>query len=163
MRNRVVVSNSTPIIALLGIGCLGVLEELYGKVIIPKAVHEEITIKDASVLDGFEWIDVRDIANIAAKDAFAATLHDGEVEVMLLAKEIGAELIIMDDGLARKHVKYLSLTVTGTVGVLLRAKHDGIINEIKPVLDDLIQQGFYISDDVLHEVLCLAGETIGYA
>jgi predicted nucleic acid-binding protein len=158
MRNRTVVSNSTPIIALLRIGRLGILEELYGAVIIPKAVHEEITVKDESVLDGFEWIDVRNIANIAAKEAFAATLHDGEVEVMLLAKEIGADLIIMDDGLARRHARYLNLTVTGTIGALLRAKQQGIINEIRPVLDNLVQQGFYISDDVFREVLHLAGE-----
>lgn len=161
MRNRTVVSNSTPIIALLRIGRLGILEELYGEVIIPKAVHEEVTVKDASALDGFGWIDVRDIANIAAKEAFAATLHDGEVEVMLLAKEIGAGLIIMDDGLARKHARYLNLTVTGTVGVLLRAKQNGIINEIRPALDDLVRQGFYISNDVLREVLRLAGEITG--
>jgi predicted nucleic acid-binding protein len=161
MRNRTVISNSTPIIALLRIGRLGILEKLYGAVIIPEAVHEEITVKDASALDGVEWIDVRNIANIAAKEAFAATLHDGEVEVMLLAKEIGADLIIMDDGLARKHAKYLDLTVTGTVGVLLRAKRDGIINEIRPVLDDLVGQGFYISDDVFREVLRLAGEISG--
>ncbi|MDR1481740.1 MAG: DUF3368 domain-containing protein [Synergistaceae bacterium] len=161
MRNRTVVSNSTPIIALLRIGRLSILEELYGALIIPKAVHVEVTVKDASALDGFEWIDVRNIANIAAKEAFAATLHDGEVEAMLLAKEIGASLIIMDDGLARKHAKYLNLTVTGTVGVLLRAKRDGIINEIRPVLNDLVRQGFYISDDVLREVRRLAGEITG--
>ena len=59
MRNRTVVSNSTPIIALLRIGRLGILEELYGEVIIPKAVQEEVTVKDASALDGFGWIDVR--------------------------------------------------------------------------------------------------------
>ena len=158
MRNRTVVSNSTPIIALLKVGRLGILEKLYGTVIIPKAVHKEVTVKDVSALDGFEWIDVRNIANIAAKEAFIATLHDGEVEVMLLAKEIGAGLIVMDDSLARKHAKYLNLTVTGTVGALLRAKRENIINEIKPILDDLIRCGFYLSDDVLHAVLRLAGE-----
>jgi predicted nucleic acid-binding protein len=161
MPNQTVVSNSTPIIALLKIGRLGILEGLYGAVIIPKAVYEEVTVKDGSVLDGFGWIDVRNIANIAAKEAFAAVLHEGEVEVMLLAKEIGAGLIILDDGLARKHARYLHLTVTGTVGVLLRAKQDGIINEIRPVLDDLVRQGFYISDDVFREVLRLAGEIEG--
>jgi predicted nucleic acid-binding protein len=155
-----IVSNSTPIIALLEIKRLDILKRLYGTVIIPKAVHEEVTVKDASALDGFEWIDIRHVANIAAKEAFTTTLHDGEVEVMLLAKEIGADLIIMDDSLARKHAKYLNLTVTGTVGALLRAKRDSIVNEIKPILDDLIRRGFYLSDDVFRAVLCLAGEAM---
>ncbi|MDR3331443.1 MAG: DUF3368 domain-containing protein [Synergistaceae bacterium] len=158
MRNRTVVCDSTPVIALLGIGRLDILKELYETVIIPEAVRKEVVIKDARALDGYNWIQVKPIANITAKEAFTAALHDGEVEAMLLAKETIADLIIMDDSLARKHTKYLNLNVTGTIGVLLRAKAEGIIIDIKPVLDDLIQFGFYISDDICKEVLRLAGE-----
>jgi predicted nucleic acid-binding protein len=158
MPDRTVVCDSTPIIALLGIGRLGILKELYETVIIPEAVRKEVVIKDACAFDGYSWIQVKPVANVAAKEAFTAALHDGEVEAMLLAKEIIADLIIMDDILARKHAKYLNMNVTGTIGVLLRAKAEGIIIEIKPVLSDLIQFGFYISDDVYKEVLRLAGE-----
>ncbi|MDR1979022.1 MAG: DUF3368 domain-containing protein [Synergistaceae bacterium] len=158
MRDRTVVSDSTPLIALLRIGRLDILKELYGTVIIPKAVREEVSIKNTRVLEGYGWIHVKSISNVTAKEAFTSALHEGEVEVMLLAKEIAADLIIMDDGLARKHAKYLNLNVTGTVGVLLRAKRDGVISEIRPVLDDLIQFGFYISDNVYGDVLRLAEE-----
>jgi predicted nucleic acid-binding protein len=153
-----VVVNSTPIIALLGIGRLDLLRELYGTVVIPAAVRDEICITNTDALVGCAWIAVRQITNLVAKETFTTALHDGEVEVMLLAKEMNADLVIMDDGLARKHAKYLNLTITGTMGVLLRAKARGILTEIKPVLNDLIRFGFYISEDVCRDVLRLAGE-----
>jgi predicted nucleic acid-binding protein len=77
---------------------------------------------------------------------------------MILAKELNADLVIIDNGLARRHAKRLGLTITGTVGVLLRAKSAGIIESVSPVLDELIESGFFISGDVCNEVLRLAGE-----
>jgi predicted nucleic acid-binding protein len=157
MRKTVIV-NSTPILALHEIGRLEILKELYGEIVIPEAVRREATVKDVSTLAGKEWICVTPITNLTAKELFTTALHDGEVEVMLLAKERDADLVIIDDGLARRHAKYLKLTITGTVGVLLRAKSNGVIRAVKPILDDLIGCGFYLSEDVYREVLRLAEE-----
>jgi predicted nucleic acid-binding protein len=110
---KTVVSNSTPIIALLDIGRLDILEKLYGEVIIPNAVYSEVTVKDARRLDGYDWVRVTAITNLAAKELFTSALHDGEVEVMILAKELNADLVVIDDGLARRHAKRLGLTITG--------------------------------------------------
>ena len=155
---RTVVVNSTPIIALAEIGQLEILKQVYEEVTIPIAVRDEVTVKDTHLLDACDWIKVVPITNITAKEMFTSALHDGEVEVMLLAKEIDADLAIIDDGLARKHAKYLGLNITGTLGILLRAKDSGIINELRPILNDLVSTGFYISDDVRDEVLRIAGE-----
>jgi predicted nucleic acid-binding protein len=155
---KIVIVNSTPILALHEIGRLEILKELYTEIIIPDAVRREVTVKDANTLGGSAWIHVAPITNLTAKELFTTSLHDGEVEVMLLAKERGADLVVIDDGLARRHAKYLKLTVTGTVGVLLRAKGSGVIKAVKPILDDLIACGFYLSNDVYKEVLRLAAE-----
>ena len=155
---KIVVVNSTPILALHAIGRLEILKELYGEILIPDAVRREVTVKDSRTLDGYAWIRVAQIDNLTAKELFTSALHNGEVEVMLLAKERNADIVIMDDRLARRHAKYFKLTVTGTVGVLLRAKSNGIIETVKPILDDLIQCGFYLSDDVYRELLRLASE-----
>ena len=155
---RVVIVNSTPIIALLGIGRLDILKSLYNEIIIPEAVRSEVTVKDEHVLDSYPWIKVTAITNNAAKDTFITSLHDGEVEVMILAKELSSNLVIIDDNLARRHAKHQGLIITGTVGVILRAKHDGVIDSVKPLLDDLQKFGFYISDNVINEALKLAGE-----
>ncbi|MFR8562888.1 MAG: DUF3368 domain-containing protein [Blautia sp.] len=89
---------------------------------------------------------------------YKAKLHDGEVEVMILAQEKKADLVIIDDNAAKKTAKYLGLTVTGTLGVLIKAKHQGIINEVRPFLSKMRANGFYVSDAVECMVLEQAGE-----
>ena len=155
---KVVIVNSTPIIALLDIGQIDILKALYDEVIIPEAVRNEVTVKDEHILDNYAWIKIKAIKNTAAKDTFISSLHDGEVEVMILAKELSSDLVIIDDSLARRYAKHQGLTITGTVGVILRAKHKGIIGSVKPLLDDLVNSDFYVSESVINDVLKLAGE-----
>lgn len=90
---------------------------------------------------------------------FRAKLHKGEVEVILLADEINADLILMDDNAAKKTAKFLGMNVTGTLGVLLRAKREGLIPEVKPMVDALQIDGLYISESVYQLVLEEAGES----
>lgn len=68
--------------------------------------------------------------------------------MILAQKERRADLVIIDDNAAKKTAKYLGLTVTGTIGVLLRAKKEGFLEEILPVLGEMKKKGFYISDDL---------------
>jgi predicted nucleic acid-binding protein len=156
--HKKVVVNSTPIIALSAIGHFDILKKLYNEIIIPEAVRDEVTVKDNRLLDGCPWVRVEAIRNLTAKEMFTSALHDGEVEVMLLSKEIDADLAIIDDGLARKHAKRLGLNITGTLGVLLRAKSNGVIDEVAPILKRLVDDDFYVSDDVCREILRIAGE-----
>ena len=87
------------------------------------------------------------------KEFFKAQLHDGEVEVMILAKEICANLVVIDDKNAKKHAKYLGINVIGTLGILLKAKQEGFIQEIKPLLLELRDKGIYIGDNIIN--ICL--------
>ena len=91
---------------------------------------------------------------------YRAKLHAGEVETMILAqqKSFQADLVILDDLAARKTAQYLGLNVTGTMGVLIKAKQKGIIAEVKPLLDEMMKNGFFVSNKVLQMVLKAAGE-----
>lgn len=81
---------------------------------------------------------------------YKAKLHGGEVDVMILAQnEPRADLVIIDDNAAKKTAKYLGLKVTGTIGVLLKAKKEGIITSVKDNIDAIRNNGFYISDTVI--------------
>ena len=86
-------------------------------------------------------------------------LHDGEVEVMILAQEgTTDDLVVIDDNAAKKTAKYLGLKVTGTIGVLLKAKREGLIPEIVSVLNKMEKNGFYISESLKQMIIEQAGE-----
>lgn len=159
---RKVIVNSTPLIVLCGIGKLNILKDMYAEIIIPSAVYSEVTEKADSACAQIEaegtWIHVEQIKDYSEKKMYKAKLHDGEVEVMILAQEQKADLVIIDDNAAKKTAKYLGLTVTGTLGVLIKAKRQGIINEVRPLLSEMRANGFYVSDAVERMVLEQAGE-----
>jgi len=71
----------------------------------------------------------------------------------VLAIEKNADIVILDDKDARKIARGFGLKVTGTIGVLMLAKRRGVIKEVKPLIEELIREGFRISDDLLKTIL----------
>lgn len=163
MLNRIVILNSTPIIALSSVRKLELLKKLYGKVYIPEAVYNEVIIKQESkakndLMQADDWIITKKVTNQDAKQLFKVHLHEGEVEVILLGQELKANLLIIDDYMAREYAKYMDFKITGSLGVLLKSKENGEIDRIKPVVDDLISNGIYIGNKLYNDVLKLAQE-----
>jgi predicted nucleic acid-binding protein len=151
---RKVISNTTPLIGLADIGCFDVLQKIYGEIMIPDAVLEEVKSEPARTLVRHsEFIHVFSVADSQARKMFSSRLHAGEVEVMLLAEEKQADLLIMDDNAAKKTAKFLGFKVTGTLGVLLKAKQEGYVKNIKQLVEKLQDTGFYVSPKVKQYVL----------
>lgn len=160
---RKVIVNSTPLIALSHIGMLHLLKDIYQEIWIPKAVYQEISAKPDSkcrqeVDTCLDFIHVENIKNEMAKTFFKTQLHDGEVEVMILAKELQADLVIIDDRNAKKHATYLGFPVTGTLGVLIKAKNSGLVTELQPLLEQMTRNGIYISNTLIELCLKQVGE-----
>lgn len=158
-----VVVNTTPLIALSHVGQINLLKELYGEIIIPEAVYKELSVKTESVCkkavdSSLDWIRVEKIKNLMAREMYKTQLHDGEVEVMILSKEIKADVVIIDDANAKKYAKYLKLPVTGTLGVLIRAKREGYIDRLEPILRQMTERGIYISQSLIELCLKQTGE-----
>ncbi len=156
---RKVIVNTTPLIALADIGQLDLLHQLYGKILIPDAVMNEIESEPAKTLvTNAQWIGKKSISYPDRKSLFKARLHSGEVEVIILAEEEEADLIIMDDNTAKKTAKYLGYKVTGTLGILLKAKQEKKIEAEKPFLESLTDNGFYVDEAIKKTILKIAGE-----
>ena len=158
-----VIVNSTPIIALCHIGKLSLLRDLYKEIFIPEAVSREICFKSHSIAKlehdkSLDWIRVCKIENEMTKFFFKSQLHDGEVEVMILGKECDATLLVIDDKNAKRYAKHLGFNVTGTLGVLLKAKQEGYIDAIKPLINEMVSCGIYIDDRVIAFCLNEANE-----
>ena len=154
-----VIVNTTPLIALANVGKLDLLRKLYGEIRIPEAVVKELVREPArSQVLSADWIKIIPITQPETKGLFRARLHAGEVEVTILAQEENADLVIIDDNAAKKTAKFLGLKVTGTLGILIRAKEKGYLDAVKPVMEKLINDGLFIGDDVYQLVLKAAGE-----
>ena len=157
---RLVVSDSTVLIALSSLGILEILKNLYGRIIIPEAVYKELVRgkgKPGSEIGSIDWIDVRTLTP-QFKKYLEFDLDEGEAETIALSEKIGADLILIDDHWARKIAEYKGLKYTGTLGLLLKAKKKRLIKEVKSLLDELLNRGFWISAELCNAVLKEAGE-----
>lgn len=151
-----VVSNSTPIISLLKLNRLELFQKLYSEIHIPLAVYEEIEAGKAKGyyqdLSQIDWIKITEIQNKQTLKTFT-DLDVGEAEAIVLALEINADLIFLDEKLGRFHAKQVNLIVTGTIGILIKAKSHGLIHELKPLLDELTDKDVWISDKLKSVIL----------
>jgi predicted nucleic acid-binding protein len=162
-KSPIVVCNTTPIIALALIGHLELLQQIYGKVSIPPSVEAEIQAGGIEAageqeLASADWIHVVALNDPRRAD-YLTDLDRGEAEAIVLAEEMGANVLIMDERLGRSHARRLGLPLTGTLGVLIKAKHRGLLSAVKPLIDELRQAGIQLGDDVIQEALQLAGES----
>jgi len=157
-----VVSNTGPIIALAHIGQLDLLRQLFGGVRIPSAVRAEIKDElSLAALADASWIVIHDLQDSFAAQLLNEELDLGESETIILAGELNADLLLMDERAATRKARIIGLQSIGTLGVLLLAKQRGLISRIKPLLDALKEAGFYMSDVLYTEVLHSAGEAEG--
>jgi predicted nucleic acid-binding protein len=152
------VCDASTLIALARIGQLDILAQVGEQVVIPVAVYDEVVVKGAGKPGSDEvqqalWIETRDVADRNVVAQFRTVLGAGESEAIALAKESAAELIILDDQDARETAITEGLNVVGLLAFLVLAKEEGIIHQVRPLLDALRQQGFFISDDLYQHIL----------
>jgi predicted nucleic acid-binding protein len=159
-----VVSNSSPLISLTRIGKLGLLPQLYDEVYVPEEVWHEVVIAGegqpgVDQIKEAAWIKRVPVKNRALVRALQRDLDAGESEAIALAVETEAELLIMDERLGRDTARIFELKYTGVVGVLIEAKRKGLIEEIRPVLDEMRTKGhFRISSALYARILQDEGE-----
>jgi predicted nucleic acid-binding protein len=159
-----VVSDTGPLIALATVEQLHLLERLWGVVKIPAAVHRELLAKigpEAARLDEAlaTFIEVTPVAELAPEvQAATEGLGIGEQQAVALAYELKV-LLVVDDRLARDAARRVGVTLTGVVGVLLRAKEVGLLPAVRPVLEDMRHRGYWLSDQLLDIATKVADET----
>lgn len=160
----IVVSNTTPLIGLAAIGRFDLLRLLFAEVHIPQAVFEEIVVagreKGVAVREvgSSSWIKVVAVRDRLAVDVLLDELDLGEAETIVLAHELKADWVLMDERKGRRKLDQLGLPKIGTLGLLLMAKKLGFLTEIGPDIALLQRHGFSISQSVVAGVLRQAGE-----
>ena len=159
-----IVSDASILINLARIGKLELLQKLYGEIIVPEAVWQEVVVNGvgqpgAEEINTADWVKRTLVKNRHLVQALRQDLDPGESEAIALALELEAELLLMDERLGRESAHYFGLHYIGLIGVLIEARHKGLILTVKPYLDALRDRaGFRIAQSLYERVLQDQGE-----
>lgn len=162
----IVIADSSALVALSICNVLDLLEPLFGEVKVPKAVFEELTIRNKPEAEPLRlFLADKVITTTLELSTELSTLKKsnglgrGELEAIALYQQLDADLLLIDDARAKKVAYLNNIEVMGSLGVLLHAKHQGLIKEIKPLFNTLKMSNIFISDSLLEQLLKIAGET----
>jgi predicted nucleic acid-binding protein len=158
---RPVILNNTPLVALWAIDRWSILTQLFGEISIPLAVEREFLAVEADIrrrsLAEASWIHTAALSNPRHALPYQG-LDRGEAEVLALAVEQDARLVVIDERKARQFAMRLGLPLTGTMGLLLLAKERGLVSRVMPLIELLQESGFYVAPELSGRVAILANE-----
>lgn len=155
-----VVSNSSPLISLAKIESFNLLQQLYGNITISAEVYAEVVVSGARLPGSGEtstspWIHVKPIKRpgdlSAAQQRFG--LGIGELSTLILAKELGAGLVILDDLGARKLAQREGFRVQGTMAVLEACFRNGLLVDLRLAYEQLLKRGVFLNRELLNRSL----------
>lgn len=154
----IVVADSSPLIALCRIGRLDLLHLVFGRLLIPEAVWVELTAvtsgkAGANEILSADWIERRTVMDQSLVFLLRQDLGSGESEAIVLAREVEADVLLMDERRGRRAAKRLGLTCTGLIGILIEAKRLGIVADPQAIALELRESaGFWVSDELMNQL-----------
>ena len=157
------VPNAGPLIALAQIDQFDILRVLWGELRIPPAVFDEVAVPEATRSGAAEvrsaaWVHVNDVCDVTAVELLRERLGAGESAAIVLALELGADLLLMDEARGRRVAESRGLMVTGTIGLVVAAKERGLVTAVTPLMDALLAGGFRMSEELYQSARLLADE-----
>jgi hypothetical protein len=160
-----IIVNTGPLLALEACNQIEVLRHLFARIVVPDEVDKELRAgRKRPLLPGGltsahrRWIEILSLSH-PPQSPLVARLDPGEAAVIQLALELGASLVLIDDRSAWRVALAIGLTCIGSVGIILLAKNEGLIKEVKPYLYEMQTKGVYLSQKVIDDAIARAGET----
>jgi len=156
-----VIADSSALVALASCGSLWVLNELFNEVKVPQAVFNEVIIANkpqAQTLRIYlaDKVESVNLSQVVIKNADG--LGKGELEAIALAMNLSADMLLVDDAKAKKVAFSHKIEVIGSMGILLLAKQQNLLDKLKPLIELLVNSDIYLSQRLVRHVLTLAGE-----
>ena len=149
---KIVISDTSTLIVFHKIDEFILLQKVYGELITTPEIAKEFGV----VLP--DWIKIQSAADKKYQDFLYTQVDYGEASAIALASEFEDVLLLLDDLKARKLATRLKFRISGTLGVIHRAKQMKIIDKVKPLIDKLMLTDFRIADNVIEEILKLNNE-----
>lgn len=145
--DKIIISDTSCLIALGKIGCLGLLNDLFCEVLVTR----EVKIEYGETLP--EWITVIEVKNKKVQEEIEKRLDKGEASSIALALETEKPLLIIDEIKGRKIAESYQLEIIGTIGIIFLAQRRGIIKDANAIVLQLVESGFRLSDSLLGKIL----------
>ncbi len=149
---KIIISDTSTLILLHKIEELDILNKVYGQVLTTPEVADEFGEELP------QWIEVKAVSDKKYQTLLATQIDAGEASAIALAMEFDDVLVILDDLKARKLAEKLQLKITGTLGVIYKAKQMNVLEKVKPIIDKLLLTNFRISDNIIKEILKMCNE-----
>ena len=131
---------------------LSLLNKLYNYIYITPVIEKEFG------LDLPDWVNISQPSNIPLIQTLSQIIDEGEASAIALSFEVPGSLLVLDDLKARSVAKSLNLKITGSLGILIKLKQQGYVTSLKPILEEVQQTDFRISDNIIKKILSIAGE-----
>lgn len=156
----IIVADSSALIALAICEALEVLEGLFGKIAVPQSVYEECTKGDKLASETLAVFLQDKVVQISQNSdlIISKTLGQGELDAMQLYRELEGDYLLIDDLNARKTAQKNQITIIGSLGILLLAKQEQLLNKISPYLEVLAKSPIHFAPDLLEKVKKIANE-----
>jgi len=160
---KVVVADTGAIISLVHVGQLGLIESIFGGYFIAEAVWQELQVYDNPDFDRSVLKDIeKRVIKIKSTNHLSMVMDFGESESVILYDDLKADFLLIDDNKARAIAESLNVKCIGSIGVLMQAKLNGSIVELRPIFQKWISSGRFFSKKLLNTVLTEIGEnTLG--
>jgi len=159
----IVVSDTTAISNLIRIGEVRLLEILYKEILLPKAVYDELLILeqfniDISTILEKDFFKVVEVQNFKLLEELSIDLDKGEAEAIVLAIEKQADYLLIDEIKGRKIATEKLIPIIGTLGVLIKARQEKLIDSVRAKMNDLKSIGFWINQSLFDRIAKLEDE-----
>jgi predicted nucleic acid-binding protein len=151
---RTLVTNTTPLIALTAaMGSLDVLRHLYDRVIVPLEVRQELLAAGpdavgASALKQAHWLDCQ-TQPVSLSSYLSNTLDHGEAAVIQTALNLNMPLVCIDEAVGRRIARLCGLTLTGSLGILIKARQTGYDVSIKNAIERMREHGIWLNESLI--------------
>lgn len=149
---KIVISDTSTLILFHKIDEFILLQKVYGELITTPEIAKEF----GEVLP--DWIKIQSATDKKYQDFLYTQVDYGEASAIALASEFEDVLLLLDDLKARKLAIRLKFRITGTLGVIHRAKQMKLIDKVKPLIEKLMQTDFRVADNIIEEILKLNNE-----
>lgn len=149
---KVVISDTSTLILFQKIDEFNLLKGVYGELITTPEIAEEFGEKLP------EWIKIQPVSDKKYQVFLETQVDYGEASAIALASEYEDVLLLLDDLKARKLATRLNFKITGTLGIIHKAKQISVIDKVKPLIDKLLSTDFRVSVNIIEEILKLNGE-----